>query len=143
DKVLAERSRRIPTAALNQWLGQATERNPPPPVRGRSVKVRYATQARVDPPEVVLFTSGQLTPSYRRYLERELRRTFGFEGTPLRLVVRVRTRDRTGGGWHPASPGAPSRTASTARSRARPHAEAGSGFAGAVRGDRHGREGAG
>jgi GTP-binding protein len=98
DKVLTERSRRIPTAALNQWLGQATERTPPPPVRGRSVKVRYATQARVDPPEVVLFTSGQLTPSYRRYLERDLRRTFGFEGTPLRLVVRVRTRDRSGGG---------------------------------------------
>jgi GTP-binding protein len=98
EKVLTERSRRIPTAALNQWLGQATERTPPPPVRGRSVKVRYATQARVDPPEVVLFTSGQLTPSYRRYLERDLRRTFGFEGTPVRLVVRVRTRDRTGGG---------------------------------------------
>ena len=98
DKVLAERSRRIPTAALNQWLGQATERTPPPPVRGRSVKVRYATQARVDPPEVVLFTSGTLTPSYRRYLERDLRRTFGFEGTPVRLVVRVRTRERAGGG---------------------------------------------
>jgi GTPase len=94
DKVLAERSRRIPTAALNQWLGQATERTPPPPVRGRSVKVRYATQARVDPPELVLFTSGQLTASYRRYLERDLRRTFGFEGTPVRLVVRVRTRER-------------------------------------------------
>ena len=98
DQVLAERSRRIPTAALNQWLGQATERTPPPPARGRSVKVRYATQARVDPPEVVLFTSGQLTPSYRRYLERDLRRTFGFEGTPVRLVVRVRTRERPGGG---------------------------------------------
>src|SRR5829696_3230405 len=97
DNVLAERSRRIPTAALNQWLGQATERTPPPPARGRSVKVRYATQARVDPPEVVLFTSGQLTPSYLRYLERGLRRTFGFEGTPVRLVVRVRTRERTGG----------------------------------------------
>jgi GTP-binding protein len=97
DQVLAERSRRIPTAALNQWLGQATERTPPPPARGRSVKVRYATQARVDPPEVVLFTSGQLTPSYLRYLERGLRRTFGFEGTPVRLVVRVRTRERTGG----------------------------------------------
>jgi GTP-binding protein len=94
DKVLAERSRRIPTAALNQWLGQATERTPPPPARGRSVKVRYATQARVDPPELVLFTSGPLTPSYRRYLERDLRRTFGFEGTPVRLVVRVRTRER-------------------------------------------------
>jgi GTP-binding protein len=97
DGVLAERSRRIPTAALNQWLRQATERTPPPPVRGRSVKVRYATQARVDPPEVVLFTSGQLTPSYRRYLERDLRRTFGFEGTPLRLVIRVRARERPSG----------------------------------------------
>jgi GTP-binding protein len=97
DGVLAERSRRIPTAALNQWLGRATERTPPPPVRGRSVKVRYATQARVDPPEVVLFTSGQLTPSYRRYLEKDLRRTFGFQGTPLRLVVRVRARERAGG----------------------------------------------
>jgi GTPase len=98
DGVLAERSRRIPTAALNQWLGQATERTPPPPVRGRSVKIRYATQARVNPPELVVFASGQLTPSYRRYLERDLRRTFGFEGTPVRLVVRVRTRERAGGG---------------------------------------------
>jgi GTPase len=97
DKVLAERSRRIPTAALNQWLGRATERTPPPPVRGRAVKVRYTTQARVDPPELVLFTSGQLSPSYLRYLEKDLRRTFGFEGTPVRLVVRVRTRERAGG----------------------------------------------
>jgi GTP-binding protein len=95
DGVLAERSRRIPTAALNQWLGQATERTPPPPVRGRTVKVRYATQARVAPPELVLFATGQLTPSYRRYLEKDLRRTFGFQGTPLRLVVRVRARERS------------------------------------------------
>jgi GTPase len=98
DGVLAERSRRVPTAALNQWLGRATEHTPPPPVRGRSVKVRYATQARVAPPELVLFTTGQLTPSYRRYLEKDLRRTFGFQGTPLRLVVRVRTGERGPGG---------------------------------------------
>jgi GTP-binding protein len=94
DGVLAERTRRVPTAALNQWLGRATEHSPPPPVRGRTVKVRYATQARVAPPELVLFTTGQLTPSYRRYLEKDLRRTFGFQGTPLRLVVRVRTGER-------------------------------------------------
>jgi GTPase len=94
DGVLAERGRRVPTAALNQWLARATEHTPPPPVRGRTVKVRYATQARVAPPEVVLFATGQLTPSYRRYLEKDLRRTFGFQGTPLRLVVRVRARDR-------------------------------------------------
>jgi GTP-binding protein len=90
DGVLAERARRVPTAALNQWLARATEHTPPPPARGRTVKVRYATQARVAPPEVVLFTTGQLTPSYRRYLEKDLRRTFGFQGTPLRLVTRVR-----------------------------------------------------
>jgi GTP-binding protein len=94
DGVLEERARRIPTAALNQWLGQATERTPPPPVRGRTVRVRYATQARVDPPELVLFATGPLTPAYRRYLERDLRRAFGFGGTPVRLVVRVRTRER-------------------------------------------------
>jgi GTP-binding protein len=93
DGVIAERDRRVPTAALNQWLGRATERTPPPPVRGRTVKVRYATQARVAPPELVLFATGQLTPSYRRYLEKDLRRTFGFQGTPVRLVVRVRTRE--------------------------------------------------
>jgi GTPase len=98
DGVLAERTRRVPTAALNQWLGRATEHTPPPPVRGRTVKVRYATQARVAPPELVLFTTGQLTPSYRRYLEKDLRRTFGFQGTPLRLVVRVRTGERGPGG---------------------------------------------
>jgi GTP-binding protein len=95
DGVLEERARRIPTAALNQWLGQATEHTPPPPVRGRTVKLRYATQARVDPPELVVFTTGPLTPSYRRYLEHDLRRTFGFEGTPVRLVVRVRARERS------------------------------------------------
>jgi GTPase len=94
DGVLAERNRRVPTAALNQWLGRAAEHTPPPPVRGRSVKIRYATQARVAPPELVLFTTGQLTQGYRRYLERDLRRTFGFQGTPLRLVVRVRAGQR-------------------------------------------------
>jgi len=94
DGVLAERARRVPTAALNQWLARATEHTPPPPARGRTVKVRYATQARVAPPELVLFTTGQLTPSYRRYLEKDLRRTFGFQGTPLRVVVRVRTGER-------------------------------------------------
>jgi len=93
DLVLAERARRIPTAALNRWLEQATTRTPPPPSRGRSVKVRYATQARANPPEFVLFSTGVVAPAYRRYLENDLRRTFGFQGTPLRIVTRVKTRD--------------------------------------------------
>jgi GTP-binding protein len=93
DSVLAERAHRVPTAALNRWLEEATGRTPPPPVRGRSVKVRYVTQARVDPPEFVFFTTGRLTPAYRRYLEHDLRRGFGFQGTPLRVIDRVRRRD--------------------------------------------------
>lgn len=94
DAVLEQRAQRVPTAALNRWLEQASGRTPPPPWRGRSVKVRYVTQARVNPPEFVFFTTGQLTPAYRRYLEHDLRRTFGFQGTPLRVVDRVRTRER-------------------------------------------------
>lgn len=96
DLVLAERARRVPTAALNRWLEQATSRTPPPPHRGRTVKLRYATQARSNPPELVLFATGPLTPAYRRYLESDLRRSFGFQGTPLRFVTRVRSRDRQG-----------------------------------------------
>jgi GTPase len=94
EEVLAARGHRVPTAALNRWLEEATARTPPPPVRGRSVKIRYVTQARVDPPEFVFFTTGPLAPAYRRYLERDLRRAFGFQGTPLRVVDRVRTSER-------------------------------------------------
>ena len=94
--VLAERARRVPTATLNQWLAAATGRTPPPPSKGRPVKIRYVTQAKVAPPEFVFFATGPLPPAYRRYLEHDLRRTFGFQGTPLRVVVRVRDprRDR-------------------------------------------------
>jgi len=69
-------------------------------VRGRSVKIRYVTQARVNPPEFVFFTTGPLAPTYKRYLEHDLRRGFGFQGTPLRIVDRIRKREdqRSGGG---------------------------------------------
>src|SRR6266508_1152507 len=93
DAVLAQRAQRVPTAALNRWLEEASGRTPPPPSRGRSVKIRYVTQARVNPPKFVFFTTGPLSPAYRRYLEHDLRRTFGFEGTPLRVVDRIRKRE--------------------------------------------------
>ena len=94
DQVLAERARRVPTATLNRWLEQATTRTPPPPSRGRTVKLRYATQARANPPEIILFATGPLAPAYRRYLENDLRRAFGFHGTPLRFITRVKPHDR-------------------------------------------------
>ena len=71
----------------------ATERTPPPPVRGRRPKLFYATQAAVAPPTFVFFASDASAVhfSYRRYLENRLRETFGFDGTPIKLVFRDRT----------------------------------------------------
>ena len=63
----------------------------PPPVRGgKQPRILFATQAAARPPTFVLFTSGFLEAGYRRFLERRLRETFGFEGPPLRINVRVR-----------------------------------------------------
>ena len=90
--IWAERRRRIPTGELNRVLTTATERTPPPPVRGRRPKLFYATQAAIAPPTFVFFASDASLVhfSYRRYLENRLRETFGFDGTPIRLVFRDR-----------------------------------------------------
>jgi GTP-binding protein len=84
-------SSRVPTAALNRWLREALERNPPPMVQGRRLKVRYATQARTGPPTFALFANkpGERMPeTYLRYLDAGLRRSFDLAGVPLRLLVR-------------------------------------------------------
>ena len=84
-------AKRIPTAALNRWLAAALERNPPPMVQGRRLKIRYATQARTRPPTFALFANkpgDKLPDSYLRYLDAGLRKEFGLEGVPLRLFVR-------------------------------------------------------
>ncbi len=88
------RRRRIATGALNRVLSEATFRQPPPPVRNRRPKFYYATQASIEPPTFVLFASGSehVHFSYRRYLENRLRDAFGFGGTPLRIIVRERSR---------------------------------------------------
>jgi GTPase len=90
--IWAERRKRVPTAELNRMLMSATERTPPPPVRGKRPKLFYATQAAIAPPTFVFFASDASAVhfSYRRYLENRLRETFGFHGTPVRLVFRDR-----------------------------------------------------
>ncbi len=90
--IWAERRRRIPTGELNRVLMAATERTPPPPVRGKRPKLFYATQAAIAPPTFVFFASDAslIHFSYRRYLENRLREQFGFDGTPIRLVFRDR-----------------------------------------------------
>jgi GTP-binding protein len=65
----------------------------PHPVRGgKQPKILFGTQASTKPPTFVLFTSGWLEAGYRRFIERRLREEFGFEGTPVRVNLRVRTK---------------------------------------------------
>jgi GTPase len=90
--IWAERRKRVPTGELNRMVSAATERTQPPLVRGRRPKLFYATQAGIAPPTFVFFASDAAAVhfSYRRYLENRLRETFGFDGTPIRLVFRDR-----------------------------------------------------
>ncbi len=81
---------RVPTGRLNSWLGDLIAATPPPVRGGKQPKVLFATQAGTRPPTFVLFTTGFLEAGYRRYIERKLREEFGFEGSPVRLSVRVR-----------------------------------------------------
>ena len=72
-----------------------TQRRPPPTVRGKQTRFFYATQVQIEPPTFVLFANeaSNVHFSYRRYLENRLRETFGFAGTPLRLIIRERARE--------------------------------------------------
>jgi GTP-binding protein len=92
DAALAGWETRVPTARLNAFLGQLVAATPPPVRGGRQPRVLFATQASVRPPSFVLFTTGFLEASYRRFVERRLREEFGFAGTPVEIVVRVRER---------------------------------------------------
>lgn len=85
---------RVSTGQLNNWLRKVIAQNPPPMRGGRLPRVLFATQASTRPPVIVLFTTGFLEAGYRRYLERKFREEFGFEGTPVRIAVRVREKRR-------------------------------------------------
>lgn len=81
---------RIPTGRLNTFFKEIVAATPPPVRGGKQPRILFATQAASRPPTFVLFTSGFLEAGYRRFLERKLRETFGFEGSPIRINVRVR-----------------------------------------------------
>ncbi len=93
DRVAAERGKRVETADLNRFVEEATRRTPPPPVRGRDVKIYYVTQSSIHPPTFVFFVNrpAAFHFSYQRFLVNQLRRRYGFEGTPLRLYFRHRS----------------------------------------------------
>jgi len=79
---------RIPTAALNRVLRDAQAAHPPPVSHGKRPRIRYATQGAAEPPTFTLFATGELPPTYLRYLERKLRESFPIGPTPLKLRVR-------------------------------------------------------
>ncbi|KWX19730.1 GTP-binding protein Der [Mycolicibacterium wolinskyi] len=90
ETALASWDTRIPTGRLNTFLKEVVAATPPPVRGGKQPRILFATQATSRPPTFVLFTSGFLEAGYRRFLERRLRETFGFEGSPIRINVRVR-----------------------------------------------------
>ncbi len=83
---------RISTGMLNDMLADATARVQPPTDKGKRLKIYYCTQASTKPPTFVFFCNkAELFHfSYQRYLENQIRSTFGLEGTPIRIVIRER-----------------------------------------------------
>jgi len=95
NSVYAEAHRRITTGMLNDLLNDATTRVQPPSDKGKHLKVYYMTQTSVAPPTFVIFCNSEelFHFSYRRYIENCLRDTFGFNGTPIKIVIRQKGDD--------------------------------------------------
>ena len=94
DLALASWDSRVPTGRLNAFLGELVAAHPHPVRGGKQPRILFGTQASTRPPRFVIFTSGFLEAGYRRFIERRLRETFGFVGTPIEVSVRVREKRR-------------------------------------------------
>jgi len=91
-QVYQQRLKRLSTAAVNDVIQQAAAAHNLPRIGGKQLKILYATQAEVNPPTFVFFVNDAklIHFSYRRYLENKLRQSFGFAGTPLRLIFKAK-----------------------------------------------------
>ncbi|MCL6616016.1 MAG: ribosome biogenesis GTPase Der [Anoxybacillus ayderensis] len=96
DFVVEQNATRVTTATLNTLLREWLHLNPPPSDKGRRLKVRYLTQVGVKPPTFVFFVNDPelMHFSYKRYLENQMRKHFGFEGTPIRIVIRQKDEEK-------------------------------------------------
>lgn len=95
-KVFEERNRALSTSALNDFLKKAIETNHPPAVQGKDLRINYVTQIKSRPPVFAFFSNApELIPAnYRQYLENKMREHFGFQGVPLSLAFRKKSKDR-------------------------------------------------
>ena len=92
DMVLANHAMRIATGTLNEIMSEAVALKQPPSDKGKRLRLYYITQVSVKPPTFVIFINDkELTHfSYTRYIENQIRQTFGFRGTPIRFIYRER-----------------------------------------------------
>jgi len=90
DTILEEREKKISTSKLNQFLKDITTKRPLPYVRGHQLTIKYATQVKHKPPVFLFFMNipKELPANYRRYIENNLRETFGFKGVPITMAFR-------------------------------------------------------
>ncbi len=95
NEVYAQSIRRISTGTLNDVVNEAVSISEPPSQNGKRLKLYYATQVAIQPPTFVIFVndSALVHFSYERYLENYFRKSFGFSGTPIRILFRNRTRE--------------------------------------------------
>ncbi|MCB1213166.1 MAG: ribosome biogenesis GTPase Der, partial [Chlamydiia bacterium] len=90
NRVLEPTREKISTHALNKFFEQQLQKLHPPVIGGRRLRIYYATQGGMTPPTFLLFVNSPhlMQESYKRYLVREMRRTFGFEGLPVKLILK-------------------------------------------------------
>lgn len=95
DTVLDERTKRISTGVMNQFLKQVVSKHPPSGTKRVFPRIYYVTQVDVSPPFFIFFVNDAKAFhfSYRRYIENRLREVFGFKGTAMKVEFRQRERD--------------------------------------------------
>ena len=93
--VADQQSMRIQTSALNELIQDAIAVNPPPSKKGKQLKILFVTQADICPPKFIIFVNNPelMHFSYLRFIENRLRESYGFEGTPIKFIVRKRTEE--------------------------------------------------
>ncbi len=93
--VAEQNAMRISTSILNQVIEDAVAINPTPSDKGKRLKILYTTQVKIKPPTFVIFVNEPeiMHFSYQRYLENKLRESFGFEGTPIQMIIRGKNED--------------------------------------------------
>ena len=91
--VYENRKKRISTSKLNNFLQEVTQSYPPPSVKGKDIKIKYLTQLHTTTPTFVFFCNlpQYIGEAYKRYMEKQLRKSFNFKGVPIRLFFRKKS----------------------------------------------------